>query len=389
MQLLDRHRALLRAVRAFGPVSRKDLHERLNLRPNTVGELVEELVQEGLLCEGQPEPSGRGRPLVPLMIDRDRRTAVGIAVQSDRIQMTRMDLLGQRLGQSRSVRRSQRSRLSTDLTKAVAEASEAPGVAAIGISIPGLIDKAHDRVVLSAANARAANIDWPALEKLARTPLVLDNDMHAVAAQWLLQDRIAAEEDTLLIYLNDGAVGSVLLVDGRPNHGCILGGNELGHTRYDEDTDICFCGHAGCLECIFSTAFLHRHSDNRSLFDAAAASPPHRDEPGEQDSVLSGTALRQAPPIDRVRHHLAMGLANSINFIRPHRVHLISPLATCTPFRNALEKQLKSLVLAGLIDHVTIDWSSPPSDEFAQAAGWLALTPMYFDQWSRGYVSAF
>ena len=68
-------------------------------------------------------------------------------------------------------------------------------------------------------------------------------------------------------------------------------------------------------------------------------------------------------------------------------MHLISPLATCTLFRNALENQLKSLILAGLADHVTIDWSPPPANEFAHAAGWLAMTTLYFDHWSRGYVA--
>ena len=53
-------------------------------------------------------------------------------------------------------------------------------------------------------------------------------------------------------------LGSALLIDGRPNRGCVTGANELGHTRLPVETDICFCGHPGCLERIVSTEFLRR-----------------------------------------------------------------------------------------------------------------------------------
>ena len=374
MRLNPRHHQLLQTVRERQPLSRRDLHLHLSLRPNTIGELVEELIDGGLICEGLPEPAGRGRPQVPLRIDLERRCAVGIAVQPNTIHVSQLDLLGNARAPAMQYNRGGKTKLQSDLTRTIEQLKKLPGegkdITAIGITVPGLIDPDGGRITSSAASTRTSRINLSSWttdhdDYLNEQPgIVIDNDMHAIAAQWLLTQRINAAEDTLLIYLNDGAVGAALLIDGRPNRGCVLGGNELGHMRFNVDTERCYCGHTGCLERICSSAFLHRHGDSRDLLRAA----------NDLD----------APPMTDICRYLSMGLANCINFIRPHRVHVISPLTDCSSFRDAINAQVKSQTLAALAGHVTLEWSTPPEDEFAQAAGWLALTSIYMGNWSHG-----
>jgi predicted NBD/HSP70 family sugar kinase len=130
-------------------------------------------------------------------------------------------------------------------------------------------------------------------------------------------------------------------------------------------TELCYCGQRGCLERICSSKFLRQNGDRRGLLEAAAA-------------------FSESSPVNEVCHHLAVGLANCVNFIRPNRVHLISPLTEAEAFCDALVQRVRDQVLNGLADRLTIEWSSPPADDLSQAAGWLGLTAVYLGDWSRG-----
>lgn len=374
MQLTDRHHELLRWVRESpSPPSRRDLHLKMQLRPNTIGELVEDLIQLGLIREGKTEPVGRGRPQVPLCIDTERCCIAGLAVESDAIHMTWVNLDGERLASGDAWARDHQAGLQRDLLSAIDKlgqfSKQTCRTVAVGISFRGLIDVDAGRITSAASSADAESVDLEALTRAVAafdSILVVDNDMHAIAAQWMLMNHLSAGEDTLLIYLEDGQVGSALLIDGRPNRGCILGGNELGHMRFNVETPKCYCGHHGCLERIFSTPYLKRQQAGPTLIHAANS--------GASD------ALGDIMP------HLATGIANCINFVRPHRVHLISPFASCTAFCERLDQEIKKRSFALLADRVNLNWSSPPQDGFALAAAWLGMTAVYLGNWSHGYA---
>src|SRR5258706_450570 len=63
-------------------------------------------------------------------------------------------------------------------------------------------------------------------------PVLLENGMPALAARWLLTHGAQADQEVLLVSIDDGRLGAAILSDGRPNRGCAIGGNELGHTRF-------------------------------------------------------------------------------------------------------------------------------------------------------------
>lgn len=364
VQLTDRHRDLMLTLRRDGPLSRAELHRQLHLRPNTVGELADELLSAGWIAEGDPMPVGPGRPQKPLAVSRGTPRVLGIAVRPDRLDMVPLDLVGDRsLKPQSQSREHQADSLETELAQLLQELDPATTVA-VGISLPGVLDTRRNQLVVSSASHhRQAPFHLQKLRDLCEVPVLVDNDIHAVAAQWMLQRRINAEHDSLLVYLGDGELGSALLIHGRPNHGVTIGGNELGHMRFFTPTEPCYCGQRGCLERIVSTSFLRQRGMTGTLAELAAT-----------DDWSQG-------PTAELCKHLAMGLANAINFVRPNRVHVISPLATATPFRNAVEDVMRPLVLPGLSQEVATDWSLPPEDGFSQAAAWLALTHIYFKDW--------
>ena len=370
MMLDVRESELLALLRREGPLSRWELHQRTGLRANTVGELAAGLIDQGMLREGQAAANGRGRPRVPLEIDPQRRQVLGIALQPGRVEHQRLNLHGEPAIDPPATNAPSPDTTASLIDQAVdiVEHVDPRQIAAVGVGVPGFIDLDEHTLLLSSITPDRQPVSLqPLYDAVAGVgvPLVIENDMHALAAQWSLTHQADVQDDILLVSIRDGAVGAAVLVEGRPNRGCVGGGNELGHHRFFVDTQMCYCGHRGCLERIFSTAFLNREGDG------AATELP------EAAARFDGTDPRMV----QITDYLAAGLANAVNFIRPNRLVIASPLKTSSAFDEALVGRTRDRLLGALVDRVCIDRWDQPAAAFAEAAGWLALTSIYRTGW--------
>ena len=368
MILEPRQQVLLQSLRLAGRLSRWELHEATGIRPNTVGTDVAMLLQERIVRECKAEIEGRGRPRIPLEIDPDHRHVIGLAIRPGRVDIARLNLLGDAVGESRTQAVEEPDRLAA-LAAGLLRDNLGPRTVGLGFAVPGFVDP-HAHTILSGSAAGGEHtVSLQSLYDTAdKLPVALENDMHALAARWLLthepdteQDR---DQDVLLVYLEDGQLGAAMLINGRPNRGCVIGGNELGHTRLPVETDPSYMGHKGTLESVGSTAFLRRQ-DGRSVSLARRA---------EQ---YDGTDLAMS----RMLELLGMGIANAVNFMRPNRVVLVSDLLRHRRFADALITQTRSQVLREIDRRTVVElWPQAASDP-AHTAGWLALANFYFQGW--------
>jgi predicted NBD/HSP70 family sugar kinase len=215
--------------------------------------------------------------------------------------------------------------------------------------------------------------------------------MHALAARWLLTHRADHQQDVLLVWIDDGRLGSAILVDGRPNRGCATGANELGHTRYFVKTERCFCGHTGCLERIVSSRFLEmRDREPRGT----AATPRRNDRAGRHGgNGLTPRSLEHRAArfeafggdraLDEMTNYLACGLANAVNFVRPHRLVLVSRFTRYRSFGDALFRLTRAMVLPQLVDRVRFDLWDEPGAGSAETAAWLAMAELLYGGWNQ------
>src|SRR5688572_21803735 len=105
MTLLSRHRKLLQAIWRAGALSRRELHQKTGMRPNTLGSDAALLIKNQILRERETaarQTSGRGRPRVPLEIDPERRHVVGAAVRPGHVEVGRLNLRGEPVGELRT-----------------------------------------------------------------------------------------------------------------------------------------------------------------------------------------------------------------------------------------------------------------------------------------------
>jgi N-acetylglucosamine repressor len=377
-----RQRQVFRHLWAEGRLSRSELHKRTGLTPNGVGVLAEAMLRGGLVreCPATAATSnGAGRPRVPLEIDPSRRHVIGLALEPGRTDICRLGLGGTLRDRVHTRQCPDPARLIPMAAKLLDKYCDARTIG-VGVSVTGFVDLPQRKLLFSSATRGGPAADLsPVFDAANDVPIVLENDMHALAARWLLTHRAEHEQDVLLVWVDDGRLGAAILVNGRPNRGCATGANDLGHTRFFVDTERCFCGHRGCLERIVSTPFLLARDRTSNV-----------DSHGERrtDLTLAGRAARferigEDPALDEMTRYLACGLANAINFVRPHRLVLVSSLVRSPTFADALLSRTRSMVLPQLVDRVRFDLWDEPGAGSAETAGWLAMAEILFGGWNQ------
>ena len=128
---------------------------------------------------------------------------------------------------------------------------------AIGIGVPGFVDRAQQFVIRCPNLPRY--VDFPLAAELSRksgVPTTLENDANAAA---LAESRLGAGKgfaSQILVILGSG-VGGGIVENGNVYRGAGYAG-EIGHLTIDKDGDLCGCGRRGCWELFASGRALAR-----------------------------------------------------------------------------------------------------------------------------------
>jgi ROK family/IclR helix-turn-helix domain len=234
-------------------MSRAELTRRTGLSRSTVKDLVEELVEHGLVEEALPAASTQvGRPS-PVVRPRSRTLAIAVNPEVDSITIGLVSLGGLVLEVTKRTTTGvptaeQAVTLATETIQQMRrQLGPDRGVTAIGIAVPGLVHAAGSMVRL------APHLDWhdaqigQMLSAATKLPVFAANDANLGAvAEHLFGRHVNAEH---MIYVNGGAggIGAGVVVAGELLDGAAGYAGELGHT-YVGGTGTCHCGSIGCLE---------------------------------------------------------------------------------------------------------------------------------------------
>jgi predicted NBD/HSP70 family sugar kinase len=346
-------RRVLNLLATRGPTSREKVHRLTGLHRNLVGDAVRRLIDDGLVRSGKPEVTGRGRPRVPLDLDPARRSLIGIAVTPQTVSACSVNLCREAIVEP--------IHLATGgdpLRTAAGAIGSLLGdqTLAIGMSITGVIDTAHGVMLESSSVAHGSTSLAPLHSAAGALPLVIENDLHALALYHQFHHAARWDEDTLLVRLEDGAVGGALIINGRPHTGCLHAASEVGHTSLAIETRRCYCGRRGCLERVFDSDFA------RDL-DGQSTALQTRLAPG-----TTGDATTR-----RIARLVGIGIANAVQLVKPHRLVLVSHAARQEDFRARLGASIAEEILPSLRQRVRVEWWDDPGSLPAVVAAYPAL----------------
>lgn len=244
------------ALRRTGRASRGELVRATGLSRTTVGSVVGELLERGLVIEEAPVADrGRGRPSARLRLDAAAGAAVGIDFGHAHLSVAVADLSSCVLGE-RSVGIDVDHDACDAIEAAVALVDEVLGeteigrerVVGAGLGLPGPIDARTGTVGSSVILPGWAGVNArDALAERLALPVVVDNDANLGARAEAAFGAGRGCSDFVYVKVASG-IGAGLFLGGRVHTGATGFAGELGHVQVTTGGAVCRCGNRGCLE---------------------------------------------------------------------------------------------------------------------------------------------
>ena len=236
-------RIIHETIRLFGPLSRAEVARRTELTPQTVSNLVRELIQMNLVIEADKHQAGRGAPSVRLEVNPAGAFSIGLDLDRDHLTGVLVDLTGavrQRIRHDLSFPTPDEAlKLMTETVQQLVwkEGLTKNQVCGVGVGVPGPMYLADDGKTYLVNPLDFG--DWHSiplsdlLEEQLGIPVVLENNATAAAVgeRWYG----AGRHMTSFFYFYCGSgLGGGLIINGQPFEGQTGNAGEVGYLPIGE-----------------------------------------------------------------------------------------------------------------------------------------------------------
>ena len=316
-------------VRTHGSTTRSMLVQATGLSRAVVTQRVGELLQHGLLVEGELGHSTGGRAPRILRFPAEAGHLLVADLGATSVDVALADLSGEILAHVQEPcdistgPEEILDRVEELFVHSLVDAEQRPGsLWGIGIGVPGPVEFDSGRPV--APPIMPGWDRYAVRERFAKhdVPLWVDNDVNIMALGERRAGIARGHDNVVFIKISTG-IGAGIIMDGRLHRGAQGCAGDVGHMQVTDDPAVvCRCGNVGCLEALAGGGALARGGeaaarDGRSRFLAAVL-----DEKGsvEAHDVARG-ALHGDPTcvelLTRAGQLVGHMLASVVNFFNP------------------------------------------------------------------------
>lgn len=260
---------IFRALRDSGPISRAQLANATGMTKPGVNNIVDELLERGLLTQGVEESKPeRGRPGVLLAINSQATSIIVIELRAFYTAIIAFDLLGQAFYRERATTsynltpEERITEVQPLLERAIQSATrQASRIAKLIVVFPGIID--------SELKVTSSSLNWQKLKLMEYVKNVVPpsipieiNTVAKLAAfaeyEYLIKENKSSK---LLLHLELGITPGIAVVqDGKIQLGANLSMGNIAHISINQHGKLCKCGKIGCIETEIGFKVLIEHT---------------------------------------------------------------------------------------------------------------------------------
>jgi glucokinase-like ROK family protein len=359
---------VMNILRLYAPISRARVANLSGLNRGTVSNIVNDLIEEGLVSENEQEDSKVGRPGISLSLRPDGGAVIGVEIGVDFITIILTNFVAGTLWETKVEINPSQSQTSI-IGKAEQLVEQALSIArdqrlrplGMGVGLPGLVNLSRGELII-APNLKWRNVPLRLMwNQRFRIPIYIENEAN-LAAMGEYYFGVARGIDNF-IYLSSGiGLGGGVMIGGnlfRGGHGY---GGEIGHIQRDPTGERCSCGRIGCWETqVGPRAVLRRvkkelqvHSD-QFLLEACQGDFNNLTFDMVVKYALEGNNVcKQA--IEDVATYLGEGIADLVNVFNPELIviggafilgkEILQPIIEKAIFSSALQPSADNLRIA-------------------------------------------
>ena len=323
---------VLNALRLHAPISRADLANLTNLNRSTISNIVNVLIEDGLVLELNAMESKIGRPGIALTLRPEGGAVIGIEIGVGFISIILTDFVASILWRDRfefppsTPQINVISKVEGLVDQAITTAdSRQLRILGIGLGVPGLVNVQNGELLF------APNLGWRdvplrlILSQRFHIPIYVENEAN-LGALGEYYFGVGRNVDNF-IYLSSGVgLGGGIIINGKLFKGGRGFAGEIGHIQRDPQGEICGCGRQGCWETQVGPRAILQRVKRSIEADPQTTLTKMVDDDLEKltfnqvvDCALQGNELCRAA-MEKVGENLGTGIADLVNIFNPQMV---------------------------------------------------------------------
>jgi len=354
---------VLNMLRLQAPISRAEVANQTGLNRSTISNIVNSLIEDGLVWEDQLQNSKIGRPTIPLRLKREGGAVIGLELGVDFIAVMLTDFIAEAIWEARIPTLPYQSQ--TELIgKAEELINHALSIAnqqnlkplGMGVALPGLVNVQQGELII------APNLQWKNLplrsmwSQRFNIPIYIENDANLAALGEYYFGHARGVEN--FIYVSSGiGLGGGIMIGGKLLRGGHGFAGEIGHIQRDQNGQPCGCGRIGCWETqVGPRAVLRRvKKELQTTLDPSLRDGYQADIENMTFEMVVMLALEGNPiyrqVMEEVAIYLGAGIADLVNIFNPDMVVIGGALT------------LVQEILQPVIERTVLSLALPPSSE--------------------------
>jgi glucokinase-like ROK family protein len=332
-EALDALVMVLDEIRLGRSRSRPELVARTGLGRAIVAQRVGELLDRGLVTEGEVGPSTGGRPPRQLTFRADAGHVLVADLGATSIDVAVTSLDGRILGHHDEPAEIEAGpgrcldRVDELFESLLATAQAIPGrLWGVGIGVPGPVEFGSGRPI--SPPIMPGWDGYPIRERFADrydAPVWVDNDVNLLAlGEW--RSGVAAGHDDVVVVKVGTGIGAGIISDGHLHRGAQGSAGDVGHIQVvDDPLVVCRCGNLGCLEALAGGGALGRAGAAAAVDGRSARLRVALDQHGTVTAQDVARAASFGDPVavallQDAGRRIGSMLASVVNFFNPSLV---------------------------------------------------------------------
>jgi glucokinase-like ROK family protein len=358
---------VLNKIRLNSTISRAEIANLTGLNRSTVSNIVNSLIDDGLVWESELQDSTGGRPGISLSLNPDGGAVVGVEIGVDFFSAVLTNFTAQVLWRNRFDHAEDEPQVSL-IEKTEGLISEALDYGrshglrplGIGLGVPGLVDTKLGKLVF------APNLHWKEIPlrliliNRFQLPVFVENEANSGAVGEYFYGAAHGKED--FIYMSTGiGLGGGIMIGGKLFKGSNGFAGEIGHITIYKGGEICGCGSRGCWETYVGPRHIIKHI--RQTLEEGGSSVIKDLLDGDLSRLTVDTVVEAAKANDKIALsalqevgiHLGVGISNLINIFNPELVVVGGTLSPASPWLiPIIQDQIRENALQPLAETVKI-----------------------------------
>jgi glucokinase-like ROK family protein len=365
---------VLNALRLNAPISRAELASVTRLNRSTISNIVNVLIEDGLVLELDAMESKVGRPGIALALRPDGGAVIGVEIGVGFISVILTDFVANILwrGSSEFSLEKPQIEIISEAEKLIDQAISFAEVKhlrllGIGLGVPGLVNVQKGELLF------APNLGWQNVplrlmwNQRFHLPLYVENEAN-LGALGEYYFGVGRDVDNF-IYLSSGVgLGGGVIINGKLFTGGRGFAGEIGHIQRDPQGELCGCGRRGCWETqVGPRAVLQRvrraiEADSGDTFKYVDGDLKNLTFNQVVDCALHGNPLCRSA-LEEVGKDLGTGIADLANIFNPQMVVIGGAFSYAREvILPVLENTISSEALTAVKDELSVKFSEHGAD---------------------------